>query len=69
MFLMIFPAFQEGRWVSMNFLDILSFTADLVGLLSDLKDFLPSDSDSNATVGVVFVGFLRKKGKNPNLGN
>ncbi|MFD4931566.1 hypothetical protein ACFWMS_22110 [Peribacillus butanolivorans] len=53
----------------MNFVEIISFTADLVGLLSDLKDFLPSDSDSNANVGIVFVGFLSKKEKNPNLGN
>lgn len=65
---MIFPAFHEGRWVSMNFLDIISFAADLVGLLSDLKGFLPSDSDSNNVIGIVFFGFLRKK-ENPNLGN
>lgn len=51
----------------MNFVEIISFTADLVGLFSDLKDFLPSDS--NANLGIVFVGFLRKKEKTPNLGN
>lgn len=53
----------------MNFFEIISFTADLVGLLSDLIEFLPSD-DSNADGGFVFVGLLRnKKEKNPNLGN
>ncbi|MBL3645521.1 hypothetical protein JMN23_24535 [Bacillus sp. RHFB] len=44
----------------MNFFEIISFTADLVGLLSDLIEFLPSD-DSNANVGIVFLGFFRNK--------
>jgi hypothetical protein len=52
----------------MNLVEIITFTTDLVGLLSDLKDFLPSDSNSNANPGdiVLVVGYLRNKGKNPN---
>ena len=63
MFLMIFLP-SEGRWVSMNLFEIISFTADLVGLLSDLNEFLPSD-DSNANGGIVFFGFLRNKKEKP----
>ncbi|MEK5364258.1 hypothetical protein MHB45_28130 [Peribacillus sp. FSL K6-5616] len=48
----------------MNFLEIISFTADLVGLLSDLNEFLPSD-DSNTTGGFLLVGFLRNKKEKP----
>ncbi|WP_176527610.1 hypothetical protein [Peribacillus butanolivorans] len=52
----------------MNFIEIISFTAELVGLLSDLNEFLISDS--NANLGIVFDGFFdNKKEKDSNLGN
>lgn len=61
------PRMKGGR-VSMNFIEIISFTAELVGLLSDLNEFLISDS--NANLGIVFVGFFdNKKEKDSNLGN
>ncbi|MBK5461941.1 hypothetical protein [Peribacillus sp. TH27] len=51
----------------MNFIEIISFTAELVGLLSDINEFLISDS--NANLGIVFVGFFHnKKEKDSNLG-
>lgn len=47
---------EEGGRVSMNSIEIISFTAELVGLLSNLNEFLISDS--NANLGIVFVGFF-----------
>ncbi|MEK4070040.1 hypothetical protein [Peribacillus sp. FSL R5-0717] len=51
----------------MNLVEVISFTTDLVGLLSDLKDFLPSDSNANANPGdiVLVVGYLRSKREKP----
>jgi len=45
----------------MQLLEIISFVIDFVGLLSDMNEFLTSDT--KASVGIVFVGFLNKKEK------
>ncbi|MGG0284273.1 hypothetical protein ABEY41_03920 [Peribacillus butanolivorans] len=48
----------------MNFFEIISFIAELVGLLSDLNELLTSDS--NATLDIILFGLLRnKKRKEP----
>jgi hypothetical protein len=47
-----------------NFFEITSFIAELVGLLSDLNELLTSDS--NPTLDIILFGLLRnKKRKEP----
>ncbi|MGW6383561.1 hypothetical protein [Peribacillus butanolivorans] len=61
------PSEEGGQGIN-EFHRNYKFTAELVGLLSDINEFLISDS--NANLGIVFVGFFHnKKEKDSNLGN
>ncbi|MFF2858212.1 MULTISPECIES: hypothetical protein [unclassified Peribacillus] len=52
----------------MTFFEIISFIAELVGILSDLNELLTSDS--NGALDIILFRLLRnKKEKNPNLVN
>lgn len=67
MFLIICPALifllEVGNL--MNLFEIISFVAELVGLMSDLNELLTSYND---TYGIMIFGHLRKKKeKNPKL--
>ncbi|CRI74880.1 Uncharacterised protein [Chlamydia trachomatis] len=64
MFLMICPTLREGGGESVNFFEIISFIAEVVGLLSDLNELLTTDT--NANLGIILFGLLRnKKRKEP----
>lgn len=49
---------------SVNLIEIISFIAEVVGLLSDLNELLTSDANTN--LGIILFGLLRnKKRKEP----
>ncbi|MGE7609719.1 hypothetical protein ACQKML_24410 [Peribacillus frigoritolerans] len=51
----------------MTVFEIISFIAEVVGILSDLNELLTSDS--NGALDIIVFGLLRNKKENPNLVN